>query len=573
MKSRIFRSFPTFFTIASLGFVLLAVHTSLIGVLFTLTVSYLILDRESNPRRLLVYIGIFLLLVNITYLVSIPNDVITIYAYCILSLIYVFKSSKSRYLFRSHSYLHSIIFLPLSFALWLLMNSQQSYKILIHTIFNLGYDQVGHFAIMRTLSKCSEYLYICDPSSNQLPLNYMFYPQQWHILFSKLVSSGDLVSALSSYIFIVILSTVISLHLLSFSIRQFSQEIVGIRFKNYPNVYLSTRMLHSTIYLLILVLSLLGYPNFVFATALFVFAIASYERNKTFSYLMSSSVLIISISMYTLFLVPGIATFLLCTIFFQGSRGLRVLCLVVATVFSYSVSALALNKSHVDFIGIGGGGISLVVIMTEVILLAGLLLNLLQVKRGEVTFTSPIGNLVIGNSIVFTSLIGLNALLVFIGNSTGYYLAKFSYFAVIMGLPNLFIALSKLNFRIPSPRMTPSSICMIIAVIWYLIPRIPFTSPFVNLVDIVTGPSEIQKIRIVNIYSAAKLSEVTEKPVVLLSASSGPDTQWVNSLSGHWSAYLNNFLENKIDNEEEFRDPKFQESEKEILVFFDTEGK
>jgi hypothetical protein len=60
---------------------------------------------------------------------------------------------------------------------------------------------------------------------------------------------------------------------------------------------------------------------------------------------------------------------------------------------------------------------------------------------------------------------------------------------------------------------------------------------------------------------------------VLLSASSGPDTQWVNSLSGHWSAYLNNFLENKIDNEEEFRDPKFQESEKEILVFFDTEGK
>jgi hypothetical protein len=235
--------------------------------------------------------------------------------------------------------------------------------------------------------------------------------------------------------------------------------------------------------------------------------------------------------------------------------------------------ALAWNKSHVDFIGIGGGGISLVVITTEVILLTGLLLNLLQVKRKEVTFPSPTGNLIIGNAIVFVSLIGLNVLLIFIGNTTGYYLAKFSYFAVIVGLINLFIALSKLNFRIPSPQMTSSSICLIIAITWYMTPRIPFTSPLVNFVDIITGPSEIQKARIVSIYSAAKLSEASEKPVVLLSSSSGPDTQWVNSLSGNWSAYLNNFLENKIDNETEFRDPKFQEANKEILVFFEAERK
>ena len=572
MKSRIFRSIPTFFIVVSLSFVLLGVHASPIGVLFILTVALLIIDIKSQPQLLVIYMAILLLLVNISYLVRISNDDIAIYIYCILSFIYVIKSSRPSF-FQAQSYLHLSIFLLLSISFWLFMNSQQSYKRVIHTIFNLGYDQVGHFAIMRALSKCSEYLYICDPNSNLLPKNYMFYPQQWHILFSKLMNSGDLVATLGSYIFIVIISTVISLYLLSFSIRQFTQDVVGIGFKNYPNLYLSTRVLHSTIYLLILVLSLLGYPNFVFASALFIFAIATYERNRTSSYCLASSVLIISISMYTLFLVPSIVIFLLCTFFFQGSKGLKALCVIIWIVFSYSVVALAWNKSHVDFIGIGGGGISLVVITTEVILLTGLLLNLLQVKRKEVTFPSPTGNLIIGNAIVFVSLIGLNVLLIFIGNTTGYYLAKFSYFAVIVGLINLFIALSKLNFRIPSPQMTSSSICLIIAITWYMTPRIPFTSPLVNFVDIITGPSEIQKARIVSIYSAAKLSEASEKPVVLLSSSSGPDTQWVNSLSGNWSAYLNNFLENKIDNETEFRDPKFQEANKEILVFFEAERK
>jgi hypothetical protein len=253
--------------------------------------------------------------------------------------------------------------------------------------------------------------------------------------------------------------------------------------------------------------------------------------------------------------------------------GIRALNTVIWIIFAYSVVALARGKNHVDFIGTGGGGLSLVVVATELILLAGLLLNSLQAKRKEIIFSSSIGNLVIANAIVLVSLVGLNVLLVFMGNTTGYYLAKFSYFAVIVGLINLFIALSKLNLGIPTPRITASSICLIVAITWYLIPRIPFASPFVNLVNIASGPSETQQIRIENVYSAAKLSMSTRKPVVLLSTNSGPDTQWVNSLSGNWSAYLNNFLENKIDNETEFRDPKFQEVNKEILVFFEAERK
>jgi hypothetical protein len=130
-----------------------------------------------------------------------------------------------------------------------------------------------------------------------------------------------------------------------------------------------------------------------------------------------------------------------------------------------------------------------------------------------------------------------------------------------------------MKFKIPNPKVTATSVCLMIAVIWYLIPRVPFTSPFVNVVDIFMGPSEIEKARIVNVYSAAMFSEATKKPVVLLSTNSGPDTQWANALSGNWSAYLNGYLENKIDNELEFRDPKFQASNKEFFVFYDIERK
>ena len=37
--------------------------------------------------------------------------------------------------------------------------------------------------------------------------------------------------------------------------------------------------------------------------------------------------------------------------------------------------------------------------------------------------------------------------------------------------------------------------------------------------------------------------------------------------------YLNVYLENKIDNELEFRDPKFQANNKELFVFYDVERK
>ena len=573
MNVRIKQSLPIILTIAGVSFTLTTAHTSLIGALFVLTVTFLMLDRSSDPRKLAVFLGALLLLVNFTYLLPIPNDEIAIYFYCIFSLIYVLKISKPKNLLGLLSYRHSIIFFALTFFLWLFSNSQQWYKMVMHAIFNMGYDQVGHFAIMRTLSRCNEHLYLCDTNSSLLPLNYMFYPQQWHILLSRFVSDGDMISILGSYIFFVVVSTSISLFFLHFSINVFTRGITGIRFKNYPNLSVSKVVLQSTVYLLILILSFLGYPNFVFATALFVFAVATYERNVPSSYVLLSLILIISVSMYTLFLVPGIALFLLATIFSRGSIALKAMATLTWGIFSYSVVALAREKNHVDFIGTGGGGLSLVVITTELILLTGLLINLLQAKRKEIDFKSSIGNLVTANATVFMSLIGLNVLLVLMGNTTGYYLAKFSYFAVIVGLVNLFIGLSQIKFKIPNPKVTATSVCLMIAVIWYLIPRVPFTSPFVNVVNTFMGPSEIEKARIANVYSAAMLSEAAKKPVVLLSTNSGPDTQWANSLSGNWSAYLNSYLENKFDNELEFRDPKFQASNKEFFVFYDTERK
>jgi len=41
-------------------------------------------------------------------------------------------------------------------------------------------------------------------------------------------------------------------------------------------------------------------------------------------------------------------------------------------------------------------------------------------------------------------------------------------------------------------------------------------------------------------------------------------------LSGNWSAYLNSYLENPIDNDVEFRDLVFREAHKKDFLFFES---
>jgi len=558
----IFVGFIPILTIASVPFSVAA---------FMLTAMFITSSKKCSPKHLIMYLGSYLILLNITYALPIPNDNLLPSLYLLLSMIVFGKLFGDFDLGKTRSNLMFLGLLLFSTAHVLAKQFEKMPELLMNLVFNLGYDQVGHFAISRTLGKCSEFLHSCDPNSMSLPLNYMFYPQQWHVLFSRFINNESMLLALETYLIALAVSSLISFYLVSQSFKHFTQQIDGIRFKKYPHLELSKNLILAFVYLLLTILTLLGYPNFVFSLALFVFAVTLHDKRSRASYFLLSICLIGSISMYTLFLVPGVLMFVYRTILSQTPLLLKVASVIIWLIFAFSVITIAFEKNHVDFIGLGGGGISIVVVSTQSILLIGFVLNIIQIKHKKIISASSDYELFIVNAILLASLLGLNALLLYIGNSSGYYLAKFSYFGFILGSINLFVTLSRMNVKIPTPPMTPTSIFLILALALYLVPRIPFTSPFVNLVNIATGPTTSQKERILNIYSAAQASELSGKPVIVITNNSGPDTQWANSLSGNWSKELNEYLENKLDNEVEFRDPDFQARHKDNFDFYESE--
>ena len=540
------------------------------AVAFMLTALLITSSKKCNPKHLVIYLGSYLFLINISYAIPKLNEDLLLSLYLLLSIITFWKLSGNFDVGKKRSIL---VFLSLSVysAAHVLANHfEKMTELIMNLVFNIGYDQVGHFAISRTLGRCGEFLFTCDPNSLNLPLNYMFYPQQWHVLFSRFINNESILLALETYLLALLVSSLISFYLVSQSFKHFTQNIEGIGFKKYPNVFLSKNIMLACVYMLLTILTFLGYPNFVFSVAIFVFAVTLHDTSSRSSYLLISICLIGSISMYTLFLVPGALVFAYRTILSRAPLLLKIVCAITWLVFVFAVVTIAREKNHVDFIDIGGGGISIVVVTTQIILLIGFILNVLQLKNKRIVAATPDYDLFIVNTILLGSLVSLNALLLYLGNSSGYYLAKFSYFAFVLGSINLFVTLSRMGVKIPTPTLTPVSILLILALVWYLVPRIPFTSPFVNLVNIATGPTASQKERIANVYSAARASELSGKPIILLTNNSGPDTQWANSLSGNWSAYINMFLENKIDNEIEFRDPSFQARHKLDFDFYDS---
>jgi hypothetical protein len=544
---------------------------SLLPAIFTLIAILITSSKKCNPKHLISYVGGYLALINITYALPINYDNLFIFLYLVISIIYFGRTVGDFDIGQKRSI--TLFLTPLLFLIAQIIAErfQKTEELLMNIVFNLGYDQVGHFAIARTLERCGEFLYLCDPNSLLLPLNYMFYPQQWHILFSSFINNDTMFLALGTYLLALVVSTFICFYLISQSAKYFTQNIDGIRFKKYTNIMISKEFLLASLILVCITIALMGYPNFLLSLSLFVFAITLHDRNSSSSYLLVSLCLIVSTSMYTFLLVPGVLFFIYRTILFKVPILIKISSSLLWLVFVYFVVTITFDKNHVDYIGIGEGSYSLVVGFTQIVLFVGLILNLLQLKNKLIKSFSSAYDLFIVNAILLGCLLGLNALIIYLGNSSGYYLIKFSYFAFILGAINLFVTLSKNDFRIPTPSMTPLSIGIILAATLYLIARLPFSSPFYNLVNIVAGPSMIQQERILNIYSAARVSESSGKPVVLLTSNSGSDTQWANSLSGNWSSYLNEFLENKIDNEIEFRDLNFQEQNKNNFVFFDLD--
>ena len=205
---------------------------------FMLTALLITSSAKCNPKHLIIYLASYLILINIVYAIPRLNENLLLSSYLLVSIIIFWKLSGDFDLGKKRSISVFLSLSVLSAAHVLADHFEKMTEIIMNLFFNIGYDQVGHFAISRTLERCGEFLYSCDPNSLNLPLNYMFYPQQWHVLFSRFINNESILLALETYLLALVVSSLISFYLVSQSFKHFTQKIEGIGFKKYPNVFL-----------------------------------------------------------------------------------------------------------------------------------------------------------------------------------------------------------------------------------------------------------------------------------------------------------------------------------------------
>ena len=521
------------------------------------TIIFSIVFASIAAVDLLRYMVLYLFAVNVSLLTKNPFIDYTLIAISVVYFYFIYRKNKFSFASLQFSikkvfYLVAIGML-LAFLILLYLSDMRAFRIFI--LGDLGYDQVGHFAIIRTLNSCVEMLFQCDPQSSLLPRNYMFYPQQWHVLFSRFINSDTIESSVQSFIVVILISVLLSLYLTTNSLRQIFSKL---------NLQMP---LHSPIWIgdlvvlisgtFIVILSFMGYPNFVFSISLFLSGISLLIAGEVKQTLLATIVLMLSVASYTLLLVPSALICLYYASFRLRSFPLKLVIFVFIVFSIISILFISSLQSHLDYLYIGGGGLNPYIVIIEIAGLVSVGLSFFRLFRGDYVDKKSYVDLLVFNFIIVASLFALQGLTFFSGKFSSYYLGKFSYFSIFSILITLYICLDRWTFRWDFLRNHRTLFYLFLA-LWFILPRIPFNSPVNTLYQIVR-PSNFGELRKVEaIYRAAISSKSSLKPAVFLSNETGSDTQIVNALSGFWSAELNDYLENDIDNEVELRDPDFQ---------------
>jgi hypothetical protein len=269
----------------------------------------------------------------------------------------------------------------------------------------------------------------------------------------------------------------------------------------------------------------------------------------------------------------------------------RILSMMAWLVFSFNTLYSSLSNKHLDYIDIGGGSLSYVTLIAQLLLVASSIsIYVLKRKEGFKDLLSPFHGLLSLNQITLFSSIGLNVILLLKGVSGGYYLIKFSYFSffvsglVIILIVGVISTEKKSRLRkIKVPAIKARIIILTILLLWTSLPyfplfiianlnsKIPFNSPTLPLVAIYKN-SQADQIRGNLILHGAEESRKAGLPVAIVGMNSGPDSQWANALSGYWSGYFNDFLEDSIDNEMQFRDDDFRKNQENRIIFYKDIG-
>jgi hypothetical protein len=510
-------------------------------------VVYMLIRISRNPIVLIsIYIPLQLIFSNILRAFSLEiNEFVSFFSiiFSVFAALFITNNYFKNDMFLpiiSWKFFDALLILMLSLFIFLISLGRNS---IFHSLTNLGYDNVGHFAILQKLSSCTNFISECDSLSKSLPESYQNYPQQWHILYSNFFSSGTSEWALTQYLFLIMFSTFISIIVLinvslyvANLLKKYSKDLPISRFFQY-NISL-------LILTLVLIITFYGYPNFVFSLTFFFLGMIFLLGNSSKESLVGSIAMLICVGAYTLFLIPCFVVAVL--LFSRGSQTiLKSLWLINATFWVYFVSITVISSvdnGNFSYLNYGGTYLS-IVIFVELIhsFVVIILIRELFLDRKNLIKISYLLKFTLTNVIVLFCLFGLHFIIIISGNTRSYYLGKFIYLNLFLIIFSITIILNSIKL-IKYASIRSELIVFIILLVWTVSPSFVIRSPYITFIKLVKPISSERNTEIDRIFNAAMIGKDSDRPVFLLSNNIGSDAHWINALAGTWSQDLQQYL-------------------------------
>jgi len=402
-----------------------------------------------------------------------------------------------------------------------------------------GYDNVGHLAIMNSLTHCREFLTQCSNAKNAIPNTYNQYPQQWHVLFSQ--DPGSSIPILYWY-WIAITSTL----LLAVLILIKSINYIGQKTSFQP---ISVFRLLAACSLIIAMWSA-GYVNYVFSIALLIMGFALCRTLQISGIILGSIILFFAIASYTLF-IPAIGIWLLLQLSqykLMAKKELIYLIFYTGFFSTYTFITL-LNASRNGQLNAlteisGSWKITIPIILTIGMIMFKSV-NKYQIKNNLEVYAFLCSSILIqiylfyknqlGGYFLFKNVIVL-LILFLISN------AKVDFLNFLKNIANhigykITIAGDMKNYQ----QVTKTSVAytmVLLSVIWTAMPSSAIPSPLQDFTSRIKSLAFGELNRSEKILDAADQTSQSGSPVIYLSPDYYFFTQWIAAINGNWSTTL-----------------------------------
>ena len=434
----------------------------------------------------------------------------------------------------------------------------------------IGYDNVGHFSMLKTLAQCDDFLTDCKLTGIATPEGYRNYPQYFHYSFSSfmnLLGEGN-----SLHIYFIISSTVYIL-LVFFMFRIFNQLIetqgrtqpnsrrnpskvkkskkseVNQRKQNYSKAP-STVPLKILILLGVTYIHSLGYLNFEYSILLILVWVSCIQQKLLLNPLFVSLFLFMaSSSSYPLIVIPSCLIFLV-LILNPDFRPKK----ITSVLYSFSLILFTLNmilgnlSTNSEFItSIGGSSEYMFIVLA---LVATFLYIDIFLHRNILSYLEPARLLSLNIATYFAFTIFLFLFNLIRGESAGYYTQKMCMILMLLVIPEIYVTGQKIGLwkRLYNQVIAKlvSSLLIVVAtlnvspdfILTALKQKLFFVAqPAIYIRELITfpGSKDSQSGRII---TATQLDEQIESSLLIYSKNAVQDTIWVNAIRSSWGAEL-----------------------------------